>query len=707
MTPARFDLLYERYLAGALSPAEERLLRELLEDSEWKRRWRDLSDLDGMLLGEFGVEPAAVESRPDSTSRTRFSRTIRTAGTVRRAGGRRPATAIAAAGAALALAGIALAVALGKGSRPEPAGPASETAASTPPEDTRRAPPERDPWKEAFPGPRRRLTSPAESPATETSSGSAPPPALTAAPATPANEPDPLPENPAAAEARARLTISWLARVADVKGDGWSSMPASESTRLAAGSEVGVGQILRTAPGDGGATLVQYDGTRLRMGPDTEITYDGGGARLLLARGLLEIDAAKRNPEMPWLLATAHAEIRIVGTRFSVRCDRRRTRLEISEGAVDFKDLRSGTASRVEAGQSSSAPPPPTGEAARVQEALVRAIDYLARANTNHLHAAEFWFLGPNCDELVLRALLHAGTPESEPAFRALLDRVLRAPLERTYKVAAQAAVLEELDRVQYQTRIGQCAQFLVDNQGANGQWSYGVQSLAAQEVPRRGAGGRITVKRTRDGPPAGDNSNSLFAAMGLHACANAGIVLPRETLTRAVQAWRDTQHSPTGRDPFWGPIRGWCYGAKDSHPAYGAMTAGAVASLASYDTLLQTDLRGDAALKAGLAWLAARFTAAEHPGPPEARAAGTKEFHLYYLSTVERAGSLLGLEAFGKDPWYAQGVRVLLDSQKADGSWQNEAEWSRPVWDTCFAIYFLARVTRPLPAAEAPKRGR
>ena len=60
-------------------------------------------------------------------------------------------------------------------------------------------------------------------------------------------------------------------------------------------------------------------------------------------------------------------------------------------------------------------------------------------------------------------------------------------PLEWTYDVSLQAMILEEIDRVKYQARIAQCAQFLVDNQCPNGQWSYGEPDPFAKDTPTGG----------------------------------------------------------------------------------------------------------------------------------------------------------------------------------------------------------------------------
>jgi hypothetical protein len=122
-------------------------------------------------------------------------------------------------------------------------------------------------------------------------------------------------------------------------------------------------------------------------------------------------------------------------------------------------------------------------------------------------------------------------------------------------------------------------------------------------------------------------------------------------------------------------------------------MTAGAVGALAIYDTLLGEDWRKDAGVASGLSWLARNFSVTGNPGPPSEEWAknDTKWCHYYYLYALERAGVLCRTEWFGRRGWYAEGANVLLASQGKDGSWNGNPT------DTCFAILFLKRVTRPL----------
>jgi len=358
----------------------------------------------------------------------------------------------------------------------------------------------------------------------------------------------------------------------------------------------------------------------------------------------------------------------------------------------------------------------------KVREAIDRGIAWLKLApSPGH---GENGSLARNSDELILLTLIHAGVPQDDPRFRELLERILIKPLERTYNVALQAVCLEEIGRVRYQPRIAQCAQFLIDNQCTNGQWTYGEPTPAAVGTPPEGArpavassavrapglkpkvDKRLAIARTKTGPASGDNSNSQYAALGLRACHDAGVIFPRDTAYLAVKALREGQRpkgdgkggTPTGL-PAGAAPRGWCYHSPGTHKAYSSMTAGAVGALVIYDYILGREWKKDSAVNDGLAWLAVNFTVTENRGCEFEKSFPSTE-HFYYLYALERAGILYGTEKIGENLWYAEGARVILAAQAADGSWSEappEKSWSTPTWDTCFAILFLRRATQPL----------
>jgi hypothetical protein len=267
--------------------------------------------------------------------------------------------------------------------------------------------------------------------------------------------------------------------------------------------------------------------------------------------------------------------------------------------------------------------------------------------------------------------------------------------------------ILEELDRVKYQLRIAQCAQFLIDNQCQNGQWGYGEPDPFAKDTPTgavkrsvASSGGKpvknppgtrtkpkvvstIAIKQMKKGPARGDNSNAQYAALGIRACHDAGIILPPDVLQLAEQWWRDG----IGAD-------GWGYLSKNDS-GYGSMTAGAVGALTIYLFIQGRPWIKDKDVVTGMDWLANNFAVTKNPKTPEA-GGGQGGWQYYYLYALERAGIFFGTETFGAHEWYVEGAKYLLDQQKDNGSWTTPGA-DHEIWDTCFAVLFLRRATRPL----------
>jgi hypothetical protein len=357
----------------------------------------------------------------------------------------------------------------------------------------------------------------------------------------------------------------------------------------------------------------------------------------------------------------------------------------------------------------------------KVQEAMGKAVAWLRTAPSPGEPKVKL----RNADEIILLTLLHVGVGPDDPKVKELLSRILVCPLDRTYNVSLQAVCLEELDRVRYQNRIAQCGQFLIDNQCLNGQWSYGEPSPSAGGMsgnegrasarPELGPDGKrakpkvekkLPLARTRTGPAAGDNSNSQYAALGLRACYESGVTIPQDVFQLALKSFRDglgpkgDWKGPTPKGLPSGAVpRGWCYHSPNVHKAYLSMTAGSVAAMTIYDSILKKDWKKDAAVNDGLAWLAVNFSVTQNTGPMEWDCLPENELY-YALYAMERAGMLYGITAFGDHNWYAEGTKRLLATQNADGSWNEkpaDKAWTTPTWDTCFAILFLQRATVPL----------
>lgn len=363
-----------------------------------------------------------------------------------------------------------------------------------------------------------------------------------------------------------------------------------------------------------------------------------------------------------------------------------------------------GPASALAQEKKGKAPPADKVDPARVDAAIKKGLAYLKG------QLGKYGSLNKRrTDELILWTFTHAGVPENDSDFERLFKTVAESPLEWTYNVSLQAMILEEIDRVKHQGRIAQCAQFLIDNQCSNGQWNYGEPDPFAKDVPT-GTGKKavasgskpkpekpsapgtrvkpkvlntITVKQMKKGPAKGDNSNSQYAALGLRACHDAGVQIPAEVIELAEKWWRDS----TSGD-------GWGYVSKND-PGYGSMTAGAVGALTIYLFIEGHPWLKDKDVTMGIEWLGKNFAVTKNPGPHDGDG-GQGGWQYYYLYALERAGIFFGTETMGAHSWYAEGAQYLLSQQKDDGSWMSPGA-DHAIWDTCFAILFLRRATRPL----------
>jgi hypothetical protein len=303
-------------------------------------------------------------------------------------------------------------------------------------------------------------------------------------------------------------------------------------------------------------------------------------------------------------------------------------------------------------------------------------------------------------DEIVLYTLVYAGVDEKDEEFAKLLKSVLESKLESVYRVAIQALALEAIDAARYQQRIAQCGQFLVDNQCENGQWSYGkevaVDPWAPQEAGGAGTKSRkhIVIKRRSRGPATGDNSNAQVALLGLRACMEADVVVPAETFAAAEKWWLTTQNKDGGWDYRQGRTR--------VEHSYGAMTAGGASSLAICKHYLKKEWKRDPAISRALAWLGANFSVTSHP-KFDWKIPSHGWVH-YWLYALERAGMLCEAEKLGTRDWYAEGAGKLLEAQGKDGAWDGDRD---KITNTCFAILFLRRATKPLPKVATTDKGK
>jgi ferric-dicitrate binding protein FerR (iron transport regulator) len=102
------------------------------------------------------------------------------------------------------------------------------------------------------------------------------------------------------------------------------------------GMELLAGDVVRTD--DSSAARVRYAGeattVELRGGTRLRLSASESGKRLEILDGTIEADVAPQPPGRPMVLASAHAEVSVVGTVFTVSAAPDRTRVDVDKGAV-------------------------------------------------------------------------------------------------------------------------------------------------------------------------------------------------------------------------------------------------------------------------------------------------------------------------------------------------------------------------------------
>jgi hypothetical protein len=318
--------------------------------------------------------------------------------------------------------------------------------------------------------------------------------------------------------------------------------------------------------------------------------------------------------------------------------------------------------------------------------------------------------------ELAVLTLTHTGANLQRKAYAEAVKKLEATTPRFTYRTALLAMALAEMNPRLYQAKIAHCAQWLVDTQLAGGEWGYPgtvdgagrkpegivVDPPAPPEDAKEGdtrPKEKIVIRRraSRTGTAVekGDFSNTQFAILGLRACRDAGIEVPKETWKAALEYLRKFQREEGG----WGYVM---QGEQDG-ASYASLTCAGTCSLAiTLHALGSKDPKSDAGVKKALQWLDKNLDPTRNAGIENSSVLGPSRWQYYHLYSLERAGRVLGLSTVGKRDWYAEGASWILAAQKGDGRWSDETDdSSRPKYltpaDTCFALLFLARATRPI----------
>jgi hypothetical protein len=313
-------------------------------------------------------------------------------------------------------------------------------------------------------------------------------------------------------------------------------------------------------------------------------------------------------------------------------------------------------------------------------EDVARAIRNGVTALRRHQQPDGSWPGQPGSTELATLALLTAGERPDAPYLAQAIEYTQRfgpTDLNSTYAVSLQTMVYAAANPAAYRDLIGRNAEWLVQAQ----------QVSFAGRNQRAGAGfGSWSYNIGQSG--GGDNSNTQYALLGLHAASDAGIMIPRPVWAAARRYWMNCQQADGG----------WQYKPAPGQST-GSMTTAGISSLVitgmrlyqGEEQLVGETVRNcgrgsyDIPLQRGIRWLATHFRVDTNynAGP---------QWWLYYLYGLERAGRLAGVRYFGRHDWYREGAEQLVGTQNpVTGEWPGEAH------STCFALLFLAKGRAPV----------
>jgi hypothetical protein len=319
----------------------------------------------------------------------------------------------------------------------------------------------------------------------------------------------------------------------------------------------------------------------------------------------------------------------------------------------------------------------------QVQKAIDLGVRFLKQQQTDH---GSWMDLDDNSKtgmtSLATLALLAAGEKPDSPAVQKALGfhrRFGPDQLNSTYAIALQTMVFAAADPLADQLRVA-----------ANVNWLERAQIQKNSRVPWPGSWSYSDTKR----PQAGDNSNTQYALLGLHAASEVGVPVNPQVWTLARSYWEMAQKFD---------------GSFAYTPEMGISTASM--TCAGVSSLIITNRHsadGKESLKGeevencgkgvadkrpiqGLNWMASHFHINQNIG------AGPM-WLLYYLAGLERAGRLSGARFIGEHDWYRLAAQSLVHQQhKTEGFWEGVAIERNHVLATSLAVIFLAKGRAPV----------
>lgn len=328
----------------------------------------------------------------------------------------------------------------------------------------------------------------------------------------------------------------------------------------------------------------------------------------------------------------------------------------------------------------------PAVNEARITHAIRRGVDYLiAQMDGPFLSADVLRDVHPEhragLNALVVYALLAAGKELQDPrldprtpAVGAMLDRVKTANYDGervVYSRSLRLQCLAFINRPEDRATIESDLRWLLAAH-AGGAFGY---------TPAQRGQTRAEIDAF-----GWDTSNSQYGLLGVWAASMAGFETPASFWADVERLWLETQDRTTG---------GWGYPREGSTPR-GSMTAAGINALLVAGDQLTPDRapRGRdpvlqrAAIDRALAFLADPANLFEF-----------QRHHYGYIAFgIERVGLASGFKYIGSVDWFRAIAAILLDEQRADGSWRPTDPGPT---DTAFCVLFLVRGRPPVMMAK------
>ena len=140
--------------------------------------------------------------------------------------------------------------------------------------------------------------------------------------------------------------------IAAATGDGVTLERTGQTFPATVGTRVQAGDVLRTGTNAGASIAFGAEHTRLELRESTQFKLASlvHGKRFDLNAGKIEATVARQRPFKSMVITTPQAEVRVLGTRFSLNVTSNATRLEVAEGKVRFTRTADGAEVKVAAG---------------------------------------------------------------------------------------------------------------------------------------------------------------------------------------------------------------------------------------------------------------------------------------------------------------------------------------------------------------------